>query len=79
LERIFNLVGADVRSWYDEMPKPMKADYLDLTTLSPQKGRPEEGNINRPKIDEHFRSTQCLACGSPAISGEVLYVLRYTG
>ena len=67
LERIFNLVGADVKQWFNEMRKPI-ANELQT---SPQKGgrtiidSPSKWNIN-----EHFTSTQCLSCGGPSESGE---------
>ncbi|EGN99381.1 hypothetical protein SERLA73DRAFT_90742 [Serpula lacrymans var. lacrymans S7.3] len=67
LERIFNLVGADVRAWYDEMPKTMKVDQVDPLSLSPRKNK---GNTtNKFKIDEHFQSSQCLHCGALAQEG----------
>jgi len=63
LERIFNLVGADVRSWYDEMPKAFLADQPDLTTMSPRKAK-NVAALNAFKIDEHFLSSRCLICGA---------------
>jgi DNA polymerase zeta len=69
LERIFNLVGADVRGWYDEMPKTARADYTDPAMLSPQKDTKDAGNLNRLKIDEHFRSSQCVVCRGLASDG----------
>ncbi|KIJ68443.1 hypothetical protein HYDPIDRAFT_124966 [Hydnomerulius pinastri MD-312] len=66
LERVFNLVGADVRAWYDEMPKAIKVDQQDPLALSPKKKRI---TANRFKIDEHFQSSQCLACGALASEG----------
>jgi len=69
LERIFNLVGANVRAWYDEMPRTIKADKIDPITSSPQKTRKEASN-NRFKIDEHFQSSKCLVCGDVAPGGE---------
>ncbi|KAF8078614.1 hypothetical protein FPV67DRAFT_1465830 [Lyophyllum atratum] len=66
LERIFNLVGADVRGWFDEMPK---ARTLDPTS-SPLKVKEEEvASPIRLNIEEHFRSSQCLICGSLASQG----------
>jgi hypothetical protein len=55
LERIFNLVGADVRSWYDEMPKAFKVDNLDPATISPTKNTTDP--LDRFKIDEHFQGS----------------------
>jgi DNA polymerase zeta len=68
LERIFNLVGANVRAWYDEMPKTIKADRIDPITFSPRKTKKDDG-ANRFKIDEHFQSSQCLVCGDVTPAG----------
>ncbi|GLB36160.1 putative DNA polymerase type-B family protein [Lyophyllum shimeji] len=73
LERIFNLVGADVRGWFDEMPKPR---YLDPTS-SPMKVKDEVESPDRLHIEEHFRSSQCLVCGSLA-SDSLCYECYYS-
>ncbi|TBU65073.1 hypothetical protein BD310DRAFT_944016 [Dichomitus squalens] len=62
LERIFNLVGADVRSWFDDMPKSLRADQPDIT-FSPRKNKRNVLVANALKIDDHFTSSQCLICG----------------
>ena len=72
LERIFNLVGADVRGWYEEMPKAMRADQPDPILLSPRK---DSSNVNRFKIDEHFNSLQCINCGTLAFDRKALRAL----
>lgn len=65
LERIFNLVGADLQQWFHEMPKTIVPEIV-----SPRKpkiikyGSPDKKNIN-----EHFLSSQCLSCGEPAGQG----------
>ncbi|KAI9063064.1 hypothetical protein FKP32DRAFT_1593035 [Trametes sanguinea] len=64
LERIFNLVGADVRSWFEEMPKSLRADHPDIT-LSPRKNKKSAMLANAFKIDDHFTSSNCLICGAP--------------
>ncbi|KAG6332362.1 hypothetical protein ID866_6727 [Astraeus odoratus] len=69
LERIFNLVGADVRAWYEEMPKAIEVDQRDPLTLSPKKA--ERVVATRIKIDEHFQSSRCLACSCPAPEGQL--------
>jgi DNA polymerase zeta len=66
LERIFNLVGADVRGWYEEMPKAIKVDQPEATTLTPTK------DINRFKIDEHFSNSHCLNCGTLTVESKFL-------
>ncbi|KAI8995628.1 hypothetical protein BD414DRAFT_513374 [Trametes punicea] len=69
LERIFNLVGADVRSWFDEMPKSLRVDQPDIT-LTPRKHKKSVMLANAFKIDDHFASSHCLLCG--ALTPEVL-------
>ncbi|KAF4337016.1 DNA polymerase zeta subunit [Fusarium beomiforme] len=51
LERIFNLVGANVRQWYDEMPKVQRVYHA--TTLTKKK----------TTLESYMRSTHCLICG----------------
>jgi DNA polymerase zeta len=68
LERIFNLVGANVRAWYDEMPKTIRADRAELSTFSPENTRKDAG-ANKLKIDEHFRSSRCIICGDMTPGG----------
>lgn len=67
LERVFNLVGADVRAWYEEMPKAIEVDQRDPLLSSPKK--PIAIATDRYKIDEHFQSSQCLSCDGPASEG----------
>jgi DNA polymerase zeta len=69
LERIFNLVGADVRAWYEDMPKSVRSDVSDSTSLSPRKKHLERLAANRLNIEEHFYRTQCVLCGAHAESG----------
>ncbi|KAK0448381.1 uncharacterized protein EV420DRAFT_1751017 [Desarmillaria tabescens] len=66
LERIFNLVGANVRQWYDDMPK---LKPVGERPASPSKKKPEPETIERLNIDEHFGSSLCLTCGSYAPEG----------
>ncbi|RGP65480.1 DNA polymerase zeta subunit [Fusarium sporotrichioides] len=50
LERIFNLVGANVRQWYDEMPKVQRVHHV--TALSNKK----------TTLESYMKSTHCLVC-----------------
>ncbi|KZT65126.1 hypothetical protein DAEQUDRAFT_677323 [Daedalea quercina L-15889] len=71
LERVFNLVGADVRAWYDEMPRARRADQPESVLLSPRKARRhrDAGAANPFKIDEHFLTSRCLVCTAFAPGG----------
>ncbi|GAB0133099.1 hypothetical protein EsDP_00001515 [Epichloe bromicola] len=53
LERIFNLVGANVRQWYDEMPKVQR---IHQTSHDPAS--------KKMTLESYMRSTHCLVCGS---------------
>lgn len=76
LERIFNLVGADVQQWFAEMPK-VKNIVWDTVLTSPSKRKKptveDEDESDSPgkqwEIEEHFENIQCLACGQPAFGG----------
>ncbi|EIN13737.1 hypothetical protein PUNSTDRAFT_117429 [Punctularia strigosozonata HHB-11173 SS5] len=70
LDRIFSLVGADVHSWYDEMPKTVRSELAEPTFASPRKAAPDMSLLlNRIKIDAHFHNSQCLICEAPAPEG----------
>lgn len=63
LERIFNLVGANVRQWYDEMPKVQRIH----ATASHHPGS------RKMTLESYMRSTHCLVCNSKfAEEGQVL-------
>ncbi|KAH7309030.1 hypothetical protein B0I35DRAFT_398355 [Stachybotrys elegans] len=51
LERIFNLVGANVRQWYDEMPR-IRRTYHASAALTTKK----------VTLESYMRSTHCLLC-----------------
>ncbi|QIW98811.1 hypothetical protein AMS68_004329 [Peltaster fructicola] len=55
LERIFNLVGANVRQWFDEMPKVQRIRLL---------GGPKEGEIVKGKktMESFMGSSLCIVC-----------------
>ncbi|KAG9187773.1 DNA polymerase zeta [Alternaria panax] len=66
LERIFNLVGADVRQWYDEMPKTQRIRNV----LIPVALRHDESNALlacdnaalRKTMESYMKSPKCMAC-----------------
>lgn len=54
LERIFNLVGANVRQWYDEMPKIQRIRRVDRS----------HGNLLAKKtLESYMKAAACLVCG----------------
>ncbi|OLL22088.1 DNA polymerase zeta catalytic subunit [Neolecta irregularis DAH-3] len=54
LERIFNLVGANVRSWYDEMPKVQRVRRFE--------GMKEDCEKKGKTLESYLRSSVCLVC-----------------
>ncbi|KAF7563891.1 hypothetical protein G7046_g234 [Stylonectria norvegica] len=52
LERIFNLVGANVRQWYDDMPKIQR--IRQATALGSKK----------TTLESYLKSTHCLVCNA---------------
>ncbi|KAJ7071022.1 hypothetical protein C8F01DRAFT_1206632 [Mycena amicta] len=58
LDRILSLAGADIRKWFEEMPK---GHVYTEAAMSPTKTK--AGNDNTANlIDENFYRSQCLAC-----------------
>ncbi|KAH6855272.1 hypothetical protein B0I37DRAFT_321731, partial [Chaetomium sp. MPI-CAGE-AT-0009] len=64
LERIFNLVGANVRSWYDEMPKVQQVRRLEMTSAAAAAAMPNNTTTTTTKktLEFFLNSTACLAC-----------------
>jgi DNA polymerase zeta len=68
LERIFNLVGANVRQWYDEMPKVQRIRNVTLPLNQQQpvaNALAKEGNPKHIKtLEGYLKSSICLICRS---------------
>ncbi|AEO54976.1 hypothetical protein MYCTH_2298247 [Thermothelomyces thermophilus ATCC 42464] len=71
LERIFNLVGANVRAWYDEMPKVQPVRRLETTsaltattraTTANRHGNNTGRDTGKKTLEFFMSSTSCLAC-----------------
>jgi DNA polymerase zeta len=63
LERIFNLVGANVRQWYDEMPKVQR--MRNVTVPFPSKPNPNiAGGATALKktLESYMKTSSCLVC-----------------
>ncbi|KAI4206771.1 MAG: hypothetical protein LQ348_000839 [Seirophora lacunosa] len=58
LERIFNLVGANVRQWYDEMPKFQRIRRIDTETLAKSK----ELIVSKKTLESYMKSSACVVC-----------------
>ncbi|MCJ1245822.1 DNA polymerase zeta [Trapelia coarctata] len=58
LERIFNLVGANVRHWYDEMPKFQPIRRLDKSSFIEDK----DPSLSKKTMESYMKSSACLVC-----------------
>ncbi|KAI4154482.1 MAG: hypothetical protein LQ341_000334 [Variospora aurantia] len=58
LERIFNLVGANVRQWYDEMPKFQRIRRIDMEFLANSK----ELIVSKKTLESYMKSSACVVC-----------------
>jgi DNA polymerase zeta len=54
LERIFNLVGANVRAWWDEMPKIQRVRNLG--------GGGSKGGGNHKTMESYMATSTCVVC-----------------
>ena len=58
LERIFNLVGANVRQWYDEMPKFQRIRRIDAGSLA----RGSDLAQLKKTLESYMKSSSCIVC-----------------
>ncbi|KAF2146268.1 uncharacterized protein K452DRAFT_263960 [Aplosporella prunicola CBS 121167] len=72
LERIFNLVGANVRNWYDEMPKVQRVRNISAPSVRglQQGAGTDGGNVlvagqtSRRILENYMQSSACVVCRS---------------
>ena len=57
LERIFNLVGANVRQWYDEMPRFQRIRRVEGLTTSDSRD-----TVARRTLESYMKSSTCIVC-----------------
>ena len=65
LERIFNLVGVNVKAWYDEMPKVQRARRVEGGGAAGE-GDPTHNVAGAGKkftLESYLRLATCLVCG----------------
>ncbi|KAI8584678.1 hypothetical protein K450DRAFT_217450 [Umbelopsis ramanniana AG] len=55
LERIFNLCGVDIASWYKQMPRRKQALAYSFSQL-------EEYNGNSKTLEQYYSSRHCVVC-----------------
>jgi DNA polymerase zeta len=62
LERIFNLVGANVRQWYDEMPKVQRIRRVDASSTPALSRSNRDVGISKKTLESYMRSSSCIIC-----------------
>lgn len=72
LERIFNLVGANVRQWYDEMPKVQRIRNIAIPYTRHRgngnalfgfgKVAPSGGGAVKRTLESYMQSSSCIVC-----------------
>jgi DNA polymerase zeta len=67
LERIFNLVGANVRMWYDEMPKVQRIRRVEGRDFRGASARDSAGM--KKTLESYMKSSSCLVCNERLDSG----------
>lgn len=55
LQRVFGLVGADLKNWFLEMPKPSRDAFAKRPVYT--------SNPQRSRIDFYYLSKHCILCG----------------
>ncbi|OCL14889.1 hypothetical protein AOQ84DRAFT_370879 [Glonium stellatum] len=76
LERIFNLVGANIKNWYDEMPKVQRIRNVPAATMKPAQQRVGPGSSLilrgqaglRKTLESYMKSSSCLVCREKLLS-----------
>lgn len=74
LDRIFRLVGENIETWFDSMPKSHKVetqvneDQQGAPREPPKPSKKKRGD-NNLKIDQQFATNICLTCDSATFDG----------
>ena len=58
LERIFNLIGCNVRQWYDEMPKSQRLRRIE----EPVSLDSHELLLSKKTLESYMKSSSCFVC-----------------
>ena len=58
LERIFNLVGANVRQWFDQMPKYQRIRRIEAGSITGGK----EVTLEKTTLESYMKSSSCIVC-----------------
>lgn len=65
LERIFNLVGANVRQWFEEMPKVHRIRRVDAQAAGPAAAAAAAAAARKKfTLESYLHSASCVVCGA---------------
>ncbi|OAD06266.1 hypothetical protein MUCCIDRAFT_9808, partial [Mucor lusitanicus CBS 277.49] len=64
LSRVFNLMGVDILSWYESMPRSQKIAAMNLALSTEHQAR------NPTRIDQYYSSSHCIVCRKIADQGK---------
>ncbi|KAI8975441.1 hypothetical protein BDF20DRAFT_914372 [Mycotypha africana] len=62
LSRIFNLVGVDILSWYEAMPRHVKVDAMNLAAQQQFNATSSQKKNALSRIDQYYASSHCIIC-----------------
>ncbi|KAL5332832.1 hypothetical protein BJX70DRAFT_97060 [Aspergillus crustosus] len=62
LERVFNLVGANVRQWYDEMPKVHRIRRVEGASSIVGGGSIVGGKSSSRTLETYMKASSCVVC-----------------
>lgn len=72
LERIFNLMGANVRTWYDEMPKVQRVRKVEVKMNALLHSHDSAQQNSKKTLESYLKSTNCLVCNEKLEGDEPL-------
>ncbi|KAF3917252.1 hypothetical protein AA313_de0201418 [Arthrobotrys entomopaga] len=64
LERIFNLVGANVRAWYDEMPKIQRLRRIAEPPSLAADDQQQQQMTKKHTIESFMKGSACIVCSA---------------
>ena len=67
LERIFNLVGANVKQWYDEMPKHHKVRRIEI----PLADQGKQSALIKKTLESYLKNSACIICRQKLEEAEI--------
>lgn len=70
LNRILQLVGVDVKTWYAQMPKTQRIRRIDQTGYDSEDPKGKSKGPMKKTLESYMQSSSCLVCGEKMESHE---------